>query len=296
MEQNGSLNRIPIMPRKPRPHFDGAVYHVYNRGNNKQAIFHDDRDYMRFLAELDYVQSLFPFTLYAFCLMPNHFHLALKLAHIELERIMQALQYRYASSFNRRWTRVGHLFQGRYKAKLCRTDSYLIQLVSYIHYNPVAGGLVARPQDWPWSSHAEFLNGKGRVNSAFPLSLLGSSRADAVAEYLARMEQPSLELDLDGDVQDREAETSATPPVELEALATIVAQETGLPLERIRGLERTPVLGEARRRLAHLALNAGHRPGVIAAYLGRSPSALSKFLSYHATSISLPGTTDSDGF
>ena len=125
------------MARKPRIHFPGALYHVIARGNRRQGIFRDDKDLQRFLTYLSDVKSRFPFRLYAYGLMKNHLHLLIEVDEVPLSRIMHSLLFGYAGYFNRRYGEAGHLFQGRYKAIVCDKDAYLLELVRYIHLNPV---------------------------------------------------------------------------------------------------------------------------------------------------------------
>jgi REP element-mobilizing transposase RayT len=125
------------MARKPRIHFPGALYHVITRGNRRQGIFQDEKDLEQFLTYLSNCKNRFPFCLYAYALMQNHLHFLIEVGEIPLSRIMQSLLFGYAHYFNRRYREVGHLFQGRYKAILCDKDAYLLELVRYIHLNPL---------------------------------------------------------------------------------------------------------------------------------------------------------------
>lgn len=145
------------MPRKHRIHFFGAFYHVINRGNGRTVIFDSPKDYTAFLESLSIVQQRFPFVLHAYCLMPNHFHLLLEVQRSPLSIIMRSLQTRYARLFNRSRHRVGHLFQGRYRAILCQKDAYLLELVRYLHLNPVRARIVQNPAQWLWSSHRAYV-------------------------------------------------------------------------------------------------------------------------------------------
>ena len=143
------------MARPPRLEFSGAVYHVVVRGNERRAIFRDDEDREQYLERLAHYREKFGFRLLAFCLMSNHVHRAIRAGHFPLSRIMAGLQSSYTQWFNRRHGRVGHLFQGRYKAFLVQEERYLLGLVRYIHENPVRAKVVERPRDyasWPASS------------------------------------------------------------------------------------------------------------------------------------------------
>ncbi|MBW1802015.1 MAG: transposase [Deltaproteobacteria bacterium] len=141
------------MARKPRIQYPGAFYHVIARGNGEQKIFRDSQDYERYLNFLMEYKVRFGFLLYAYALMPTHIHLLLEMNKTPLSKLMQVLQFRYTRNFNIKYKKWGHLFQGRYKAILCDKDSYFLELSAYIHLNPVRGGLVKKPHQYPWSSY-----------------------------------------------------------------------------------------------------------------------------------------------
>jgi len=145
------------MARKPRIHYPGAVHHVILRGNAGQPIFVDDEDRARLYLLLREGVERFGHRIHAFCLMNNHIHLALQVGDITLSRIMQNLSFRYTRSMNWRHNRTGHLFQGRYRAVLIDADSYLLELIRYIHLNPVRAKLAATPEEYRWTSHRAYL-------------------------------------------------------------------------------------------------------------------------------------------
>ena len=145
------------MARKPRIHEPGAIYHVILRGNARQDIFADDKDRYRFYEILQKSHERFRFRIHAFCLMTNHFHLAVQVSEIPLSRIMQNVSLRYTQWFNWRHKKTGHVFQGRYKAVMVDADAYLLELVAYIHLNPVRVRMVDQPEKHPWSSHRAYL-------------------------------------------------------------------------------------------------------------------------------------------
>ncbi|MDH4231657.1 MAG: transposase [Nitrospirota bacterium] len=145
------------MARKPRLHYVGAVYHVMVRGNGGQNIFTDDDDKCRFYLFLQEGVEKLGHRIHAFCLMNNHVHLAIQVGENPLSRIMQKLCFRYTQWVNSRQKRVGHLFQGRYKAIVVDADAYLVELVRYIHLNPVRAKIVKSPGDYPWSGHRAYM-------------------------------------------------------------------------------------------------------------------------------------------
>lgn len=144
------------MPRKPRLHYPGAVYHVILRGNSGQDVFFDAGDRTRFFLLLQESVERFGYRVHAFCLMTTHIHLAIQVGDRPLSRIMQNIGFRYTQFINRKYKRTGHLFQGRYKALLIDADSYLLELIRYIHLNPVRAGMVRFPDEYPWSSHTSY--------------------------------------------------------------------------------------------------------------------------------------------
>lgn len=173
------------MARKPRIHFPGALYHVITRGNRRQGVFLDEKDLQRFLTYLSDCKKRFPFRLYAYALLKNHLHLLIEVEKTSLSRIMQSLLFAYASYFNRRHGEVGHLFQGRHKAILCDKDAYLLELVRYIHLNPVRAGIVKRPEDYEWTGHLGYL-GRGAqdlIDEGFILDQFAGNRALARRRY-----------------------------------------------------------------------------------------------------------------
>jgi len=117
------------MARKPRIHYSGALYHVIARGNQRHDIFISEADFRTYLKHLAEYKEKYHFHLYAYALMRNHLHLLLEVEQIPLSRIMHVLQFRYTRYFNKRYGKVEHLFQGRYKAILCEKDVYLLELV-----------------------------------------------------------------------------------------------------------------------------------------------------------------------
>jgi len=120
------------MPRPPRLQYEGALYHAYTRGNHREVTFRDEADYREFESTLLDLCDRMEINLYAWCLMPNHFHLLPETPNANLAAFMQRLLSRYVHYFNRRYKLTGHLFQGRYQAILCEQETYLLELVRYI--------------------------------------------------------------------------------------------------------------------------------------------------------------------
>jgi REP element-mobilizing transposase RayT len=135
------------MARRPRIQFEGAFYHIIVRGNQRQDIFDDEGDRRRYLERLRVYKDKCGFLLYAYVLMSNHVHLLIETPADPISRIMQMINFTYTQYFNRKYGKVGYLFQGRYKFFLCDKDGYLLSLVRYIHHNPVRAGLAKDSSD-----------------------------------------------------------------------------------------------------------------------------------------------------
>ncbi len=153
------------MPRPPRIDFPDAVYHVTSRGNGRADIFHSDDDRRRFLAQLGHHLHLCAVDLYAYVLMENHFHFLCRTPRANLSRFMQRLLSSYALYSRYKHRRPGHLFQGRFKAKLVEDDVYLLAVTRYIHLNPVKIAACRRMsgqqrlnrlEAYPWSSYGGY--------------------------------------------------------------------------------------------------------------------------------------------
>jgi putative transposase len=145
------------MARKPRIEIEGGLYHILTRGNNRQLIFKAAEDYNKMLSRLAEVKRILPFYLYAYCLMPNHIHMLVERRDDAISRVMHRLLTGYSQFYNRKYRRVGHVFQGRYKAILCESDQYLAELVRYIHLNPVRAEMVRQPTSYIYSSHRAYV-------------------------------------------------------------------------------------------------------------------------------------------
>jgi REP element-mobilizing transposase RayT len=141
------------MPRRLRIEFEGAIYHVMARGNARQRIVRDDADRRRLIEGLEQAVVRHDWEVLAYVVMGNHLHLLLKTPRPNLGAGMQSFLSGYAIWAGRRWRRLGHLFQGRYRAEMIEDESYYWAVSRYIHLNPVRAGLVQRPEQWEWSSY-----------------------------------------------------------------------------------------------------------------------------------------------
>ena len=189
----------------------------------------------------------------AYCLMTNHFHLALKVGAVTLSAIMQRLLTSYVSWFNRKHARTGHLFEARYQAKLCRDDAYLRNVIRYIHYNPVKAGLVKDPRDWPWSSARDF----GQDACADP----GHFDPWARAETAAILNRTELGL--------RRS---------IASIATAHCDANGLSISGVSSPSKRRDFVAAKRTIAIESVKEGHSMTAVADYFGISVKAISRYV------------------
>lgn len=282
------------MARKPRIHFTDALYHIIARGNQRQGVFLDDKDFETYLFLLSEYKSRYRFRLYAYALMSNHVHLLVEVETVPLSKIMQGLQFRYTRYFNRRYGKEGHLFQGRYKAILCDKDSYLLELIRYIHLNPIRSKVVEELEKYRWVSHLGYL---GRIKDAlideeFVLSQFGSDKRTARRRYRHFLldgiglghEDKYYEvkdqrfLGEDEFIERIESEKAMEGPVfyeiPIEEIVKEVGKSMGISEDRICSLSRERKGAYGRSLVAYLArklsgclLIEGYSPGISAGSL-----------------------------
>jgi len=157
------------MPRQPRLDSPGLLQHVMARGIEGRKIFKDDKDRKAFLDRLALILKETQTQCYAWALIPNHFHALLRTGATPLSKVMRRLMTGYAVTFNKRHKRSGHLFQNRYKSIVCEEDPYLLELIRYIHLNPIRAGVVKDLKEldkYPWSGHSAILD--NRKNPLIP--------------------------------------------------------------------------------------------------------------------------------
>ena len=182
------------MPRKARIDAPGALQHIIIRGIEKKPIFRDDRDRNRFLERLGKLLFTASTPCYAWVLMPNHVHLLFRTGLMPLATVMKRLLTGYAQYFNRRHMRCGHLFQNRYKSILCEEEPYFLELIRYIHLNPLRGGILTELdalKTYPYSGHSTLM---GTIsyewqNQNYVLKYFGRKNSTARREYQKFVEE-----------------------------------------------------------------------------------------------------------
>lgn len=190
------------MPRVPRKISDSGVYHVMVRGINKQDIFQDKEDRMIFLEKLEKVKERSECKIYAYCLMNNHVHLLVAEGKEPIGQIMRRLGSAYVYWYNKKYDRVGYLFQGRFRSEPVNVDSYLLAALRYIHQNPVKAGIAHSCSDYPWTSYHEYI-GSGKRTRRITDIELGLDMSGSLKQFAEFHEDydNSDKIDFDDDIK-----------------------------------------------------------------------------------------------
>ena len=249
------------MARPPRIHYNGAIYHITARGNNKDIIFNDEQDKAKYLDLLADYKEKFSFSLYAYALMDNHVHLLLEVSQNPLSKIMQGIQQTYTQYYNFRHKHGGHVFQQRYHAKLCNKDAYLQMIVKYIHHNPAKAGICSG-LDYRWSSHREYLKtGSSLVNTKPVLGLFADNREIALFRYSTFMESYDQHDDIERAYFNNEEDIIQTRTLEniitLADYMSFISAELSIKEEYIMSQSRSKDDVANRKLIIYLALKNG---------------------------------------
>ena len=180
------------MGRPLRIEYPNAFYHVTSRGNERRRIFETKGNYERFIGYLESATERYGARIHCFCLMPNHYHLLLETPRANLHAVLHHLNTSYTNYFNAKNQRVGHLFQGRYRAILVEKDAYALELSRYIHLNPVRAKLVGDPSQYPWSSYLVYVGkrkGWNWLQAVFILDQFSLDEGEARKKYRRYIEE-----------------------------------------------------------------------------------------------------------
>lgn len=173
------------MPRQARIYSETGIYHIMLRGNEKRKIFLDDEDRKRFVYTLFEKASEEKSNIYAYCLMDNHVHLLLYEHSANIARLMKRINVSFVYYFNKKYKRVGHLFQDRYKSEIVDNEYYLLAAVRYIHNNPVKAGIVSCPEQYWWSSYCDYIYKKrNEIIVDKVLNLFSENNAEAIKQFI----------------------------------------------------------------------------------------------------------------
>ena len=282
------------MARRPRLLAPGVLYHVIVRGNQRQKTFLSDTDYQAYLERLGRYRQRLNVIVYAYCLMPNHVHLLVETRSEPLSKFMQGLQQSYTQYFNRAHHKVGHLFQGRYKAIVCDKDEYLLTLLRYIHLNPVRAKITRKPEQYKCSSHGAYVNGqKTEIIDPRPvLQMLGGRRGyrsfvlDGIEEghkeeYYQVEDQRFLGTRGFGEKMDRQLSEASrsTAKRSLGAVVRQLVSRLKTKPQVLAGADRGWGTSKKRAMVAYILVrHLGYRLTDVVPYLGRDIATLSSLI------------------
>ena len=175
------------MARLQRKYSKTGYYHIMLRGNERKKIFCDEEDRQKFIEIIQKKKIATDILLYAYCLMDNHVHMVLRDDKNEISTIMKGIATSYAMYFNNKYGRVGHMFQNRFKSEAIEDDAYLIEVIRYIHNNPVKACIVENPAHYKWSSYQHYISpDKTRtiVDADYILRMIAENQIEAVKELI----------------------------------------------------------------------------------------------------------------
>jgi putative transposase len=246
------------MPRVARDRSKSGIYHIILRGANRQEIFHDDQDCVRFLETLDKYKKKGNMKLYGWCLMGNHIHLLLAEGSEDISLTMKRIGVSYAWYYNWKYKTTGHLFQDRYRSEKVENDEYLLTAIRYIHQNPVKAKMSAKAYDWRWSSCEGYLG-----KPVYPASLLDSElilgmysmdNKTAVRKFMEYNESDNEDQCLEDNERKRWTDEEARAEIQNLITDCKLTEIKGLPKERrdkilkdIKGIE-----GISQRQVARI--------------------------------------------
>lgn len=214
------------MPRTARKKSETGVYHIVWRGNNTDTIFFDDEDYRIFQKVLYDEKKRSGFILYAWCLMPNHIHILLREGNTPTGEIFRAIGTVFVSWYNRKYDRIGHLFQGRYWSEPVEDTAYFLKAVRYIHLNPVLAGICDDPDSFPYCSYRQYINRKSFFGEKLIFGLLTRE------EFITFHQEKTIEkcLDIEDTIKNKPGD---------EEVCRIISQHIGsCPPESVKDLPR----------------------------------------------------------
>jgi REP element-mobilizing transposase RayT len=246
------------MPREAREKSETGIYHIIIRGANRQEIFHDDEDRIRFLETFERYKNTTKMKVYGWCLMGNHAHLLLEEGSEELSVTMKRIGVSYVWYYNWRYKTTGHLFQDRFKSEKVEKDDYLLTVIRYIHQNPLKAGMVKRIEEWKWSSCLEYYGERSHyqnlLDSKLILEIFSKDKDIAVIRFKEFNEAKNEDKCLEDNKRIRLTDDEAKEEIKKFIPKLQLAQVKSLPKEKrdeviikLKGIE-----GVTQRQLARI--------------------------------------------
>ncbi|MGI6684508.1 MAG: transposase [Bacillota bacterium] len=232
------------MPRKSRQISPTGIYHLMARGINREPIFHDDSDRLRYLETLKRISNESDAAVFGYCLMDNHVHILLKEGETGISKIMHRLGASYAYYYNLKYERVGHVFQNRFRSETIKDEKYLLTVIRYIHNNPVKAGKKTKAEEYRWSSCEAYYGGMdvlpGLTSVDYILSLFCENTEQAMKEMQKFNEMETEDQCLEENEDNNEKVLSDTKACQI--IESIVGNRPFSIFHEISKTERDEVL------------------------------------------------------
>lgn len=281
------------MGRLWREEYKGGIYHVIARGNNKEYLFRESVDKGYLVKQLKECSIFMGCRVYGYVLMDNHYHMIIQTLDKKLQEIMHWINNKYSKYFNGKYKRVGHVFQGRYKAVLVQDERYMLKLLRYVHQNPVRAGICKKVEEYKWSSDIYYRkNIKGIVNTEVVYEMLDKHIGSAIEKYKEFMDELEVEnysmLGAIGDEAYRIMCLSRREEEKRKGLDEILA-ETGVSAEYynlIKSGSRKRRLTEYKIQFIQAAIQERYTYGEIGKFMGMTDSGIYNILGRYEKVIS----------
>lgn len=198
------------MPRTARGKSETGIYHVMLRGINRQVVLEGDEEKAKFLHTLKIFKEASKYKVYAYCLMDNHVHLLVEETTEPIGHSIKRICSSYVYWYNRRYERIGHLFQERFKSEIVDTDRYFLTVLRYIHQNPIHSGITDEIMNYRWSSYHEYFINTELIDKDFAFGLFSNDRSAAIDQFKKFMNESNIDNCLDYDERKRLLDSDIT--------------------------------------------------------------------------------------
>lgn len=280
-----------FLGRKPRVEFNGAVYHVIQRGNNRLYIFEKEEDKIHLMKLVKHYKGIMGYEIFGFVVMDNHYHIVIKTIDTKLSDIMHRINNQYSKYYNHKNNRTGFVYENRYKGILVKDDKYLLSLIRYVHQNPVHARICKKMKDYKWSSDLYYRqNIRGRiVNIDFILSIFSQNRKEAIKLYSKFMDDEEIEdksffedKEYIGEIEVDKVEANIAPQINyrksLDEILIEVTKDNSI-FEYIKKGSRKRNLTEYKKEYIKIALNFNYTMKEIGENITVSESGIFRMIS-----------------
>lgn len=242
------------MPRQARCRSESGIYHILLRGINKQVVFEEDEDREKFIGCLNHYKDISSYSLYGYCLMDNHIHLLMKEGKEPISYTMKRISVSYVAWYNRKYDRIGHLFQDRFKSEVVETDEYLLAVLRYIHQIPLKVGKTKSVAKYKWSSYGEYIGQSGIDGTGAIAGIFANKREkslDCFRKYMnTRVGDNCIDLHETRRVKDEEVKELIQKTAGVKAAADLQQMQKEKRDEVIRKIKE--IQGISTRQIARL--------------------------------------------